>query len=187
MKELLLYAENALVAIVTSTPLPPLPELDVLDREYGAFCTLKIRGNLRGCIGNFAGTAPLREVLPRVIRESALDDPRFPPVTPRELPDISVSLSILFYSEPVGSATAIQPGRDGVILKVGRRRAVFLPEVATEQGWDRETLLEGLCRKGGLPPASWKREDARLETFRTLRIFRDPVDPEVIRIEGGES
>jgi AMMECR1 domain-containing protein len=70
---------------------------------------------------------------------------------------------------------------------VGRRRAVFLPEVATEQGWDRETLLEGLCRKGGLPPASWKREDARLETFRTLRIFRDPVDPEVIRIEGGES
>ncbi len=187
MKRLLEYAENALDSIVRSAPLPPLPEMHELDHDYGAFCTLKIRGNLRGCIGNFAGVAPLREVLPRVIRESAFNDPRFPPVTHLELPDISVSLSILFSAEPVGSVAAIQPGRDGVILQVERRRAVFLPEVATEQGWDREMLLEGLCRKGGLPPGSWRRDDARLETFRTLHIFRDAVDTAVIHVEGSEA
>lgn len=185
-ERLLRYAEDALNSIVASAQLPLLPDVEVLDCDYGAFCTLKIGDNLRGCIGNFAGTGPLREVLPRVVRESALNDPRFPPVTSHEVPDISVSLSILFSSEPVESIAAIQPGRDGVILQVGHRRAVFLPEVAAEQGWDRETLLEGLCRKGGFPPGTWKRGDARLETFRTLRIVRGPGDEGIVLLKGGE-
>ncbi len=186
-RRLLEYAELAVKAIVLESPFPPLPTAAVLDECYGAFCTLKRLGALRGCIGNFAGTETLGRVLPRVIREAVLKDPRFHPVTADELPDLSVSLSILYPAVVIPSPQSIETGRDGVILTVGTRRAVFLPEVAVEQGWGRKETLDALCRKAGLPPGRWLCGDARLETFRTTRIVRDPpVTGEIVIRGDGE-
>ncbi len=120
---------------------------------------------LRGCIGTLRGDAPLARGVARNARDAAFRDPRFKPLTPSEWPDISVSVSVLTEPEAVTGAEAIVAGRDGVILTLGGRRAVFLPEVAVEQGWDRETLLAELARKAGLPPEAWR--EASLEVFRS--------------------
>jgi AmmeMemoRadiSam system protein A len=189
---LLTYAEAHLQAVVRGAPLPRPPRMTILDEEYGAFATLRRGEDLRGCIGNFAGTGALRSVLPRVIREAALSDPRFPPVREEELPDISLSLSLLTPAEPVGGYEAIQLGRHGIILSVGSRRAIFLPEVAVEQAWDLETTLEMLTRKAGALPGSWRGRDAKFSVFETLKIGRHPdsgspgvlLEPSAHRIEG---
>src|SRR6056297_2146616 len=93
---LLGYAEAVLQAVVVDKAHPSPPAIELLREEYGAFSTLRESGRLRGCIGNFAGTGPLEHVLPRVVEESALQDSRFPAVKPEELPQIDLSLSILF-------------------------------------------------------------------------------------------
>jgi len=181
---LLQYAENMLAYTVIGGNAPHLPEVPMLDGTYGAFCTLQHDGALRGCIGSFAGAEQLRDVLPRIIRESALEDRRFPPVTPPELEKIEVTLSILFPARPVDSVLAVEPGRDGVILSAAGRRAVFLPEVALEQGWDRATLMDALCRKAKLPVGAWRRNGADIEVFQTLRISRDAVDARRVLVGG---
>lgn len=182
--QLLTFAEEMLRAVVCSADTPAVPELAILQNEYGAFSTLRRGSALRGCIGNFAGSGPLGEILPRVVRESATQDFRFPPVSCDEVDEISLSLSILFPAYPVDSAEEIRLGRDGAILSLGRRRAVFLPEVAVEQRWDRETMLDALARKAGLFPGAWRDSRARLEVFQTVHISRSTDDASVI-IEDG--
>ena len=189
---LLTFSEEHLRAVVSSQPLPRPPSLPVLDEEYGAFATLRRGTELRGCIGNFAGTGSLRTVLPRVIREAALSDPRFPPVRTEEIEELSLSISLLTPAEPVGGYEGIQLGRHGIILTVGRNRAIFLPEVAVEQAWDLDTTLEMLTRKAGAPPGSWKGRNARFQVFETIKIGRHPdsscpgvlVEPSARRIRG---
>lgn len=187
---LLTYADAILRAVVTGNPrlddvVPRTAATEILNEEYGAFSTLKKRSDLRGCIGNFAGSGRLASVLPRVVAESALRDYRFPPVTAEELPDIELSLSILYPAYPIDSASEIVLGRDGTILTVGRHRGVFLPEVAVEQGWDVETMLAALSRKAGLPLGGWRSSDASLEVFQTTHISWAPAaEPEW---EGGQS
>lgn len=170
------YARGVLEAVVTGHPLPQVPDRlaasGLLQERMGAFSTLKMRGELRGCIGAFAGRSPLGEVLPRVVRESALEDRRFPPVRAAELDRIEQSISLLFPAVPVSSYREIVLGRDGVIITDGVRRAVFLPEVAPEQGWNVETMLTMLCRKAGLSDQSWMNESARLEVFLTIHLSR---------------
>lgn len=190
---LLEYADAILEAAVNGdtrtdavVPHPILSE--ILMRDYGAFSTLKIGSKLRGCIGNFAGSGRLESVLPRVVAESALRDYRFPPVAPEELQQIDLSLSILYPAYRIHGASEIALGRDGTILTVGRHRAVFLPEVAIEQGWDVETMLSALSRKAGLPLTSWRSPDAALEVFQTTHISWVPTaasEPREVQIEGG--
>jgi len=184
---LLRYAREVLDAVVIGHPAPSVPDLivtsGILRERMGAFSTLKVGGELRGCIGAFAGRSPLGEVLPRVVRESALEDRRFPPVRAVELESIDLSLSLLFPAEPVASYREIVPGRDGVIISDRGRRAVFLPEVAPEQGWDLETTLTMLCRKAGLPDRAWKDDPVTLEVFRTIHIARDASGDVVIEGE----
>lgn len=192
--ELLRYAEAILRCHVAGeesryTDTPPPTIAAILQAEFGAFCTLKRNGTLRGCIGNFAGSGQLGTVLPRVVRDSALRDTRFPPVSPTELPEIALSLSILFPAYPIADPTEIVLGRDGTILTLGRHRAVFLPEVAVEQGWDTERMLSQLSRKAGLDPERWRSSEAKFEVFQTVHIAwaSAPVpgaDRQVV-IEGG--
>lgn len=189
---LLAFAEEHLRAVVSSRAVPRPPRVPLLDEDYGAFATLRRGSDLRGCIGNFAGTGALRSVLPRVIREAALSDPRFPPVTAGELPEISLSLSLLSPSEPIGGYEEIRLGHHGIILSIGTKRAIFLPEVAVEQAWGLETTLEALTRKAGALPGSWKGRDARFRVFETVKIGRHPdsglpgvlLDSSVDRIQG---
>lgn len=126
---------------------------------------------LRGCIGTLRADEPLNEAVARCAVEAAFADPRFPPLARDELPEITVSVSALGAPRPVDSADAIVPGVHGVILEHGAHRAVFLPQVATEQGWDVPTLLENLARKAGLRREAWK--EGRLFVFEA-EVFGDP-------------
>lgn len=133
----------------------------------GAFVTLHKHGDLRGCIGEIE---PEREVY-RAVQDHALNaafrDPRFPPLTAAELPEVDIEISVLTPPQEVASWRDIEIGRHGVVLSKAGRRAVFLPQVAPEQGWDVETMLDYLAMKAGLPRDAW-REGARFEVFEAL-------------------
>jgi uncharacterized protein len=171
-RSLLSYAQTVLESTVTGRPKPEQPQIDVLDEPLGAFSTLRSRGELRGCIGMFASSRPLGKILDQVIRDSALSDHRFYPVKENELPGIQLELSLLTQAQQVTSAEEIKLGSHGVILNVDGRRSVFLPEVATEQGWDLETMLSMLARKAGLAVEAWKSPSAVFSVFNTVKIGR---------------
>ena len=135
--------------------------------RMGAFVTLNDRatGALRGCIGEILPVRPLVEAVTARAADSALHDPRFSPVTPGELAGLRVEVSALMPPKPVASWREIVLGRDGMTLEKNGRFAVFLPQVAPEQGWDLATTLSYLSQKAGLPPEAW-REGAEFETFQ---------------------
>jgi AmmeMemoRadiSam system protein A len=141
-------------ASVRGAPLPELPSLAELGRPAGVFVTLHRRGELRGCLGHLEADVPLASMARRMAVASAHDDPRFPPVSREELGDLDVEVSVL---TPLREASAgeIVPGKHGVVVRRGHRQGVLLPQVATEQRWDRERFLAAACRKAGLPEGAW--------------------------------
>ena len=141
--------------------------------KMGAFVTLneKATGELRGCIGEILPMRPLAVAVAERAVDSALRDPRFMPVTERELGGLRVEVSALTPPKPVASWRDIVLGRDGMTLEKDGRFAVFLPQVAPEQGWDLETTLTHLSRKAGLPADAW-REGAKFETFQA-EVFHE--------------
>lgn len=145
-------------------PVPsPLPRMD---EQRGVFVTLRKRADndLRGCVGIVEPRFPLGEAVRRAAVGAALDDRRFAPVTLRELPTLTVCVSVL---APLAASApgGVEVGRHGVVVHHDERRALFLPQVATEQGWDRETFLRQLCRKAGLEQDAWRHPECRLFIF----------------------
>ena len=138
----------------------------------GAFVTLKENGDLRGCIGEIAPQRPLAEAVAGRAVDAAVNDHRFRPVTRDELPALHLEISALTPPRPIASADEIEVGRHGVLLRKAGTGAVFLPQVATEQGWDRDTMLSYLSRKAGLPADAWK-SGARFEVFEA-DVFGEP-------------
>ena len=141
--------------------------------KMGAFVTLNDRatGALRGCIGEILPQRPLVDAVVARAVDSALHDPRFLPVTEDELGGLRVEVSALTPPKPVSSWRDIVLGRDGMTLEKNGRFAVFLPQVAPEQGWDLPTTLTYLSQKAGLPPDAW-REGATFETFQA-EVFHE--------------
>lgn len=140
-----------------------------LMRPAGTFVTLKRQGGLRGCIGTLGQQTPLfRAVLENGVN-AARHDRRFLPVTPDELGDLEVEVSVLTAPRPIADPDAFRVGEQGVILKKDGRQALFLPEVAAEQGWDREATLTHLARKAGLPADAW-RNGAELQVFESEKL-----------------
>ena len=141
--------------------------------KMGAFVTLNdnATGALRGCIGEILPMRPLVEAVAARAVDSALRDPRFPPVSERELGSLRVEVSALTPPKPVASWRDIVLGRDGMTMEKGNAFAVFLPQVAPEQGWDLETTLTHLSRKAGLSADAW-REGAKFETFQA-EVFHE--------------
>lgn len=136
----------------------------------GVFATwLTPDRQLRGCVGFPDPRFALSEAVARAAVEAALCDPRFLPVTSDELPALVLELSILTEPVVVHDPGQIQPGQHGVIVQVGDRTGLLLPQVARDHGWDRETFLDQACLKAGLPPHCWRHE-ARLMTF-TAEVF----------------
>jgi hypothetical protein len=146
---------------------PPLPRDEAAGggRTMGAFVTLTIDGQLRGCIGRIEPDRALGPLVSRMAVSAAFEDPRFQPVTADELDRIHIEISLLTAAQHVDSADRIVAGRDGVALQKDGARAVFLPQVATEQGWTRDELLDHLCEKAGLAASCWH-QGASLSTFR---------------------
>jgi AmmeMemoRadiSam system protein A len=113
---------------------------------------------------------PLHETVRRMSVESATADPRFPAVAAAELKEIEIEISALTTAEPISGPAEFQVGRDGIIIRKGGSGAVFLPQVAPEQGWDRDQTLTHLCRKAGLPGEEWKKPGMKFFTF-TAQVF----------------
>src|SRR5260221_7248114 len=153
---LLSVARRALTAHVTGAPAPEAGSDDILRRPAGAFVTLHHRGELRGCIGHVEASEPLGCVVARCAVAAGTSDLRFTAVTPAELPDIDFELSILGPLESISALEHIEIGRHGLLVELGSRRGLLLPQVATEWQWNRETFLAQTCRKAGLPPDAWK-------------------------------
>jgi MEMO1 family protein len=140
----------------------------------GVFVTLNEDGNLRGCIGSIFGEEPLAEGVARQAINSAFHDPRFSELRPEELDSIEIEISVLTPPTVVAGYESVVVGRHGVLLEKNGHRAVFLPQVAPEQGWDRDTMLRHLCRKAGLGPEDW-RTGASFEVFEAQILEEKPA------------
>jgi AmmeMemoRadiSam system protein B/AmmeMemoRadiSam system protein A len=138
-----------------------------LRRSLGVFVTLKKNGELRGCIGNTLPEGPLYQAIVGRTIDAASNDGRFSPVTAEELGAIELELSVLTEPKPIAGPSEIVLGRDGVILHKRARSALFLPQVAPEQGWSVEQMLTHLAVKAGLGPDDW-RDGATFEAFEAL-------------------
>ncbi len=142
------------------------PELEV---PSGAFVTLKKESRLRGCIGYIQPRKPLFEAVAENGINAARNDRRFQPLQADELDGLEVEVSVLTPPRPVDSYQDFQVGEEGIILEKDGRSAVFLPEVATEQGWDRDQTLTQLAHKAGLSGDAWKM-GASFKTFRSQKF-----------------
>ncbi len=139
----------------------------LLKTDMATFVTLKIQGDLRGCIGSLAPVEPLYQSVHHNAVNAALRDPRFRPVESGELPNIEVDVSILSPLRDIASIADFKMGQQGIILEKGRYGAVYLPEVATEQGWTVEETLSSLSQKAGLSADAW-RENAKFKVFESV-------------------
>ena len=151
-----------------------VPMVPSLERKAGAFVTLKCklgddgrcfgRGeDLRGCIGTIEPTDSIYETVAMRAASAALEDTRFPhTVSVAELPFVTIEISVLTPPVPIKGPEEIVIGKHGIILGVGWNRATFLPQVAPEQGWDRETTLRHLASKAGLPADAWKKAEYKV-------------------------
>ena len=167
--ELLKIAREAIAARVTGMPEVERRVAEALPEASGVFVTIKKRGDLRGCLGTLRCSAGLAEEVARCAGDSASQDPRFPPVSPGEIPDLSVEISVLGPLEEIDPRRpgAIEIGRHGLVVEKGFNRGLLLPQVATEWGWDVETFLRQTARKAGLPLDGWE---------QGARVYRFDVD-----------
>ena len=171
-EEAVRLARSAVEAEASGRPAPAIPGTGAFSDSAGAFVTLDTfpAGELRGCIGIPIPVMPLGQAIVEAAG-SACNDPRFPRLSPGELGGVTVEVTVLSRPEairadtPEGILESIVIGRDGLILSFMGRRGLFLPQVPVEQGWDKEEYLDHLCMKAGLPPGTWRREGARIETF----------------------
>jgi len=163
---LLAFARRSIQQLLTSETVPlPRDFSPALESKQGAFVTLSKNGELRGCIGQMVADLPVCQVVGAMAIQAAVNDRRFNPLSISELPDIEIEISLLTPFKPIASAEDFVPGRDGIMLKKDGRSAVYLPQVAPDQGWNRQQTLDQLCHKAGLPKGSWKK-DAQLFIFQ---------------------
>ncbi|MBN1405598.1 MAG: AmmeMemoRadiSam system protein B [Candidatus Omnitrophica bacterium] len=171
-KRLLEIARQTLEGYIKNGKISEFKEDDpALNNNLGAFVTLHKHGDLRGCIGNMVGQGPLYLTIRDMAIESSTQDPRFSPVSANELKDIDIEISVLSPMEQITDPSKIIMGKHGVLVRSGFRSGVFLPQVATETGWDRETFMNNLCaHKAGLAENAWKSGKCDIFIF-TAEIF----------------
>jgi len=172
-RQLIRLARDTVIALVLRRPTPVQatdnPEFAL---PAGAFVTIKRKGRLRGCIGNFEATVPLGKMVQDMARAAAFEDPRFPPVSEPELAQLRFEISILSPRAPIAPDDVVV-GVHGLYITRGRHRGVLLPQVPLEWGWDRLTYLDELCLKAGIPEGSWQLPDTKLEAFTAQIIEED--------------
>lgn len=172
---LLSIARNAVVlAVEQRAEFTDFPAESFLEQPGGAFVTLRMGRRLRGCMGRLPSSFSrdsLAETIASCARSAALEDPRFSPVRPAELPQIDIELSILSGTSRI-SPEEIVPGRHGLVVSHGPFRGVLLPQVALEFRWQAVRFLEETCIKAGLVRDAWKDPDTSVEGF-TAEVFSE--------------
>jgi AmmeMemoRadiSam system protein A len=152
-------------------------EMDVTESEKetfgqtaGAFVTLNVKGDLRGCIGRLDHEAPLWRKISELARAAAFEDNRFPPIKAEEMDELDIEITILGEPVEINSLEEVVIGRDGLIVEKGFNRGLLLPQVATEYNWDLETFLSHTCLKAGLGPDEWKTGGVKISRFEGIVI-----------------
>ena len=165
---LLKLAHDAIAAKLRGQTIGTRAPSEHLNEERGAFTTLHVGGQLRGCIGYPLAIAPLYQTIAETAQAAAFEDPRFYPVTEDELPNLKIEISVLSPLQPI-EAKDVVVGKHGLVVTWHGRRGLLLPQVPVELGWDRELFLSQTCVKAGVDPDAWKL-GARLEAF-TAEVF----------------
>jgi AmmeMemoRadiSam system protein A len=178
-RQLLALARDAIAARFRGDQPPRLASdrAETFGQPRALFVTLRRDGQLRGCIGTLALEGDLGRTVPRFALRAAFEDPRFPGLSAEELPGCTIEISVLTAPRPVEHPEDIVVGRDGLIIELGGRRGLLLPQVATEWGFDRATFLAELSRKAGLPPDAWQLPSARLWSFQA-EVFAEGEEGE---------
>jgi AmmeMemoRadiSam system protein A len=174
-RQLLALARGTLEARFRGEPPPRLSSdrSEAFGDPRALFVTLRIGDRLRGCLGTLAPEGDLSRTVPKFALRAAFEDPRFPGLTAEELAECTLEISVLTPPRLLEDLEEIVIGRDGLILEVGGRRALLLPQVATEWGFDRSTFLGELSRKAGLPPDAWRQPAAKLWSFQAEVFAED--------------
>lgn len=141
------------------------PATAKLQEPRGAFVCVKKAGELRGCIGMIEAKAPLHETIKNMAVQAAFSDPRFCALEVSELQEIELEISVLTPMERIHDAAEIEIGKHGLYIRKGYHSGLLLPQVATDNEWNREQFLQWTCRKAGLPANSWKSSDVELYAF----------------------
>ena len=142
-----------------------------LQARCGTFVTLKMGGQLRGCIGSLVGREPLVDGVRTNAVNAAFHDPRFRPLTAKELDEVTIEVSVLtapvplMYEDAEDLIAKLRPKIDGVTIRQGYASATFLPQV-----WDQlpkpEAFLSHLCMKAGMSADAWRKGDLEVETYQ---------------------
>jgi AmmeMemoRadiSam system protein A len=140
--------------------------------KSGAFVTLKVNNELRGCIGRISAESPLYRTIQEMTIEAAVNDPRFLPVSKEELEKIEIEISVLSELKMIKDADEIEAGKHGIFIRQGFRSGLLLPQVATEYNWGKEEFLMHTCLKAGLPAEAWKRKDTQVYIF-SAQVFSE--------------
>jgi hypothetical protein len=139
----------------------------------GVFVTLKKQGKLRGCMGLIESDQPLWQSIQKMAQAAALKDPRFPVVKKSELSQIDIEVSVLSVPETIQDPQQVEVGEHGVIMEQGQRRGVFLPQVAAEQGYNRQQFLSALCtHKMNLKADCWQDPQTKIKVF-TASVYNE--------------
>jgi len=164
---LLKTARDTVEAVIAGGSIPkPKSDDAELNAHCGCFVTLKNKGRLRGCIGQFTSESPLIELVVEMAKASATGDPRFfaEPITADELERLDIEISVLSPLQQTDEPLSLRLGIDGIYIKRGCASGCFLPQVAEETGWSKEEFLSYCCaHKAGLPAEAWK--DAETEVY----------------------
>jgi AmmeMemoRadiSam system protein A len=165
-KQLLQLARNTIETFLTkgSKTYPETDNPKFLENR-GVFVTLHSHGDLRGCIGYPLPVKPLIEAIVDNAVSASTEDPRFVPVTPKELKDIDIEISVLTVPRKVKGIEEVEVGRDGIIISKGFMKGLLLPQVPVEQGWNLEEYISYGCMKANLPEDEWQR-GVDIETFQ---------------------
>jgi len=173
---LLDVARNSLQAAVQGKPVPKIePLTERLNEPKGVFVTLTMQGMLRGCIGFIQAVKPLIESVSEMAISAALNDPRFPPVSKEEIDELHIEISVLTPLKKIDDPEIIEIGKHGIYIRKDIFSGLLLPQVATEQGWNRKIFLEQTCRKAGLPPNAYKEPDTDIFIFQALIFNEDDL------------
>jgi len=146
-------------------------EEEYLKEKRGAFVTLKVNAQLRGCIGYPLPYKPLYETIIDVAISSATQDYRFQPLTYEELKETKIEISVLSLPELVKDVKEIEVGRHGIVISKGLNKGLLLPQVPLEYDWDLETYLSHGCLKAGLDEDEWKK-GVQIEVFEA-QVFSE--------------
>jgi MEMO1 family protein len=147
----------------------------------GCFVTLTEQGRLRGCIGYIFARGPLYQAVIENARNAALQDPRFEPVSPREVDRLEIEISVLttpqplIFSSPEDLLRQLKPHQDGVVLRIGGRSATYLPQV-WDQLPDKAEFLNSLAEKAGCAPDAWRGKDTSVLIYH-VEAFKESETP----------